>query len=141
MRYHVGWRLLFRVKDFSLAQDRIEEVRKALGVEVDVTACQQYWKMPGLWECSLKTAEMDRPLPEAVFDCLVLASKLAHGWFLQGPFVREGVLENFEGVFHVQANSSAANIAGLEWGSFGILSPQEKKTPEKQHLEKSTALR
>jgi hypothetical protein len=124
MLHHIAWRLLFRVKDLHKAQGRLEAVRQALGVEMTVTACQQYWKIPELWDCSLVSKDVVKPLPEAVFDCLVLASQLGNGWYLQGPLVKNGALAIFDGVLDVQ-KSSTPHVAGLEWGSFSIVPQQE----------------
>ncbi len=130
MRHQVSWRLMFRVKDRRKALGRIEEVRNALGVDVEVTVCEQYWKIPDLWECSLRTPEIDRSIPKAVFDCLTLANRLGNGWYLLGPLVKDDVLIVFEGVFGVQ-NSGTPYIAGLDWGSFSIISLQAEEEPNK----------
>src|SRR5260370_38263125 len=95
MRHQVSWRLMFRVKDRRKALGRIEEVRNALGVDVEVTVCEQYWKIPDLWECALRTPEIDRSIPKAVFDCLTLANQLGNGWFLLSPLVKALVFSPF----------------------------------------------
>lgn len=129
MRHYVSWRLMFRVKDRHKAQRRIEEVQKAFDVDVKVRTCKQYWELPELWECSLDTPESDRAVHEAVFDCLVLANRLGNGWYLLGPLVKDGILGIFDGIFDVQKNSSTPYVAGLEWGSFSIISHRSEETP------------
>lgn len=121
MQYHVAWRLMFRVKDRRKARGRIVEVRKAFGIDLEVTTCEQYWKLPELWECSVTGPECDRAVPEAAFDCLLLANKLGNGWYLLGPLVRDGALVVFTGVLDVR-NSSTPYIPRLEWGSFSVIS-------------------
>jgi hypothetical protein len=124
MLHHIAWRLLFRVKDLHKAQGRVEAVCQTLGVELAVTVCEQYWKIPELWECSLVSKDEEKPLPVAVFDCLMLASQLGNGWYVQGPLVNSSALAIFEGVFDLQ-KSSTPHVAGLEWGSFSIIPQQE----------------
>lgn len=120
MRHRISWCLMFRVKDLRKAQVRVEKVREAFGTEVEVRSCNQYWKLPELWDCQLETGEMDKPIPEAICDCLLLAGKIGNGWFLLGPLIKDGVLVVFKGVFGTQ-NSGTPYIAGFEWGSFSII--------------------
>ncbi len=126
MRHRICWRLMFRVKD-SQGPGRIGAVEKALGIELKVSECKRYWKIPELWECALQTADMDKNLPDEVFDCLLFACKLAKGWYVLGPAVSDDVVAVFDGVFDVR--SGATYVPGLEWGSFSIVSGQADQSP------------
>lgn len=124
MRYHVHWRLLFRVKDLRKARKRIEKVQEAFGLEIKIVLCERYWKIPALWDCSLDTPQVDNEPANATFDCLRLAQGLGNGWYLLGPMVKDGVLVVFSGIF--DARHGTAYIAGLDWGSFDIISERSE---------------
>lgn len=121
MAYYIHWRLMFRVKDERKARGRIEKVRQALELDVEVVQCEPYWKIAGLWVCLLKTPLLEKPVADTVLDCLTLAGRLANGWYVLGTTVNDGVLTFFDGVFDAKRGSTPY-IAGFEWGWFNVRS-------------------
>ena len=75
------------------------------------------WKMPKLWEVLL-LSEFTLPTRDGVFELLIIADRLASGWHVSGPLLRNGEVTVVDGVFN--PGPGHPHIAGLEWASFNV---------------------
>lgn len=112
----VNWRLMFRVNDAASAARCLASVRKVLPSQV-VEAPKPYWKLPELWEVTLRSP-LAAPIAEGVLDLLLTANRLANGWLVSGPTLEHGIVTAFSGIF--DAKSSRSHVAGLAWASFSV---------------------
>jgi hypothetical protein len=135
-RTTISWRLLFRVKNRTKAQRKIEEVRQAFGRGIEVTESKRYWKDESLWECSMSVQGESGSRADIVFDCLVLAARLGNGWYILG-LGGDGGLQVFSGVFDAH-QSGTPYVAGLEWASFDLNPPSNMPALER-HRPRPTA--
>jgi hypothetical protein len=87
------------------------------GYEID--DFKPYWKIPELWECSLTTPVPSESVAEQLLACLVIAYRLASGWFILGSLTAEKS-DGFEGIFNRESNGARSYVAGLEWASFEL---------------------
>jgi hypothetical protein len=88
-----------------------------LGRDLRVTTCERYWKIPELWTCSAECALTSSAATEQIAECLLLASRLANGWYVLGPhLLPDGAIEHFEGVFNRREPAVAAGR--LDWAEF-----------------------
>ncbi len=110
---------MFRVKSLEKAEGRLNEVRRLFGADFKVLCCEQYWKIPELWDCRIETTEKESPMSDVVFETLRLADALANGWHVTGPSVYENRLGMFSGVFNAKPKAGAY-LAGLDWASFSV---------------------
>jgi hypothetical protein len=115
----VGWTLMFRVRSHDKAKVQLRRAEELLGVELDLGTCERYWKIPELWTCSAATPFEAPSTAEQLTGCLLLANRLATGWYVLGPYLRpDGTLESFNGVF--DRRQSCAKMQSLEWAQFQV---------------------
>jgi len=125
------WTLMFRIGGADDADVQLREAQRLLGRDLRVSDRKRYWKIPELWTCSAAINLESASHEAQVCECLVLANRLAIGWYVLGPyFDSAGRLESFEGIFST-SNSSKAAMPLLEWAHFqlfdtGDSSPQAR---------------
>ena len=117
MPFEVAWSLMFRVNDAAAANRCITRVLAILAANVN-DAPKQYWKMPELWEVSLRSP-FGATTAEAVLNLMVVADRIASGWLITGPLIVDDAVTSLEGVFNAGA-ASRPHVAGLEWASFSV---------------------
>lgn len=116
MPLEVAWRLMFRVNNRVAADRCLARVLSTLCAEV-IDAPKPYWKIPELWEVSLRS-EFGSPPAEGITALLQAANSIASGWWVTGPTLNDGELLEFGGVFNNKHGGS--HVPGLEWGSFSV---------------------
>ena len=115
----VGWTLMFRVKNRDKATRELARAEELLGQQLSVNSCERYWKIPELWTCDAATSFEAPSTAEQITGCLLLANRLATGWYVLGPQLRpDGTLESFNGIF--DRRHSGAKIPSLEWAQFQV---------------------
>ena len=116
----VGWTLMFRVGSRDKANKALRRAQELLSHELRVSGCERYWKIPGLWTCNAATHFEAPSIAEQITGCLLLANRLATGWYVLGPYFRpNGSLENFGGIF--DRRQSGAKMQSLEWAHFQVV--------------------
>ena len=116
----VCWRLMYRVANRAALDKCLARTLPLLNNGHVLGECKPYWKIPELWECALKTPAPAESVPEQVLACLLIAYRLATGWYILGPLSAESA-NGFEGVFALGQGSARSNVLGLEWASFVLL--------------------
>jgi hypothetical protein len=116
----VHWRLMFRVNDRKAFDKCLARVLPLLGLGVVGGEGQPYWKIPELWECAVDGPALFGSAAEQVFECLLVAKRLAPGWHIGGFLSTDSAL-GFSGVFAAGPSGAASSVPGLEWASFDIV--------------------
>jgi hypothetical protein len=116
-RTTVNWILMFRVTSDDSARRELRRAEGLLGYELSVSKCERYWKIPELWTCDAAMRFEVSSINEQITHCLLLANRLAAGWYVLGPYLRpDGTLDKFEGIF--DHHRSGAKMQSLEWSQF-----------------------
>jgi hypothetical protein len=116
----IGLTLMFRVSSRDKAKKQLQRAQELLGHELRLSKCERYWKIPELWTCDTTTHFEVPSIAEQITGCLLLANRLATGWYVLGPHLRsDGTLETFGGTF--DHRQSGANMQSLEWAEFQVL--------------------
>jgi hypothetical protein len=82
--------------------------------------CKPYWKMPELWECNIESPVCVGTTGEQILGCLVVATRLATGWYILGTLSNESA-DGFSGVFNKEQGTVSGAAIGLEWASFDLV--------------------
>ena len=115
----VGWTLMFRVGSQDKANKELARAEELLGTPLCLGICERYWKIPELWTCDAAMSFEAPSTAEQITGCLLVANRLATGWYVLGPHLRpDGTLESFNGIF--DRRHSGAKIASLEWAQFQV---------------------
>jgi hypothetical protein len=113
------WTLMFRVATREEAERELERAQEALALALRVTGCARYWKIPELWSCDATAEIVVASVAEAVAQSLLLANKLAIGWYVLGPYLGDdGALESFEGIYSMRDKNTITPL--LEWAHFEV---------------------
>jgi hypothetical protein len=111
---------MFRVNDRRAFDKCLARALPVFGSCVVVSAGRPYWKIPELWECAVHGPALVGSAAEQVLGCLLVARRLASGWFVGGPLSADSAL-GFSGVFTAERSGSTSYALGLEWASFDIV--------------------
>lgn len=116
----VGWTLMFRVKNQDKATKELRRAEELLGTELCLGTCERYWKIPELWTCNAEMQFEAPSLAEQVTRCLLLANRLAIGWYVLGPNLgTDGTFHSFSGIF--DGHHPGTKLSNLEWAQFQLL--------------------
>ena len=117
----IYWRLMFRVSNRNKADKQFKRAEALLGQKFRTLCCEPYWKISGVWICEATAHISAKSVETQVTKSLLLANRLATGWYVLGPHVTEnGVLETLEGIFSRRDRSSQAKLQSLEWAHFQL---------------------
>jgi hypothetical protein len=117
----IRWVLMFRVATHDAAMAELRRAEELLGRTLQVSECEPYWKIPELWRCTALAELGPMPLHERNSTALILASRIAYGWYVLGPYLSdEGTLESFEGIFN---RDGPGGLASLDWAHFELVEP------------------
>jgi hypothetical protein len=109
------WVLMFRVATEEEAKRELAHAQETLGIVLRVERCERYWKIPELWTCTA-TSEIDAvSIADRVTQTLLLANKLAIGWYVLGPYLNDddGSLTHFEAIYSMNDKNTVTPL--LEW--------------------------
>jgi hypothetical protein len=115
------WRLMYRVNDRSTLDKCLERTLAHFGNNAELGECKPYWKIPELWECTIRTHFESGTIADHVVHCLTIATRLASGWYVSGNISPENSV-GFFGVFAKGKGHATDGFLGLEWASFDVLS-------------------
>jgi hypothetical protein len=114
------WHVFLRVKNDAKARLLLSRIETCLGMPVKLLECKRYWKDPELYDVSFGTkldiASTD--VTDAVYQTLVLAGRLGHGWEAQAPRTYDNGEFEFSGVRSSQCSNFS--VSGLKWASFSL---------------------
>ncbi len=116
----VRWRLIYRVDNRAAFDRCLARTLPLLGDGHVLGECEPYWKIPELWVCELKTPVPAESVPIQLHSCLLMAYRIATGWFILGSLSAESA-NGFEGIFARGRNGARSNVVGLEWASFELV--------------------
>lgn len=116
----VRWTLMFRVATRDEAEREMTHVQNALGVPLRMMDCERYWKIPELWSCGATMEIETTSIADCVTRSLLLANRLAIGWYVLGPYVSDDgtALESFEGIYTIRGENPIMPL--LEWAQFEV---------------------
>jgi hypothetical protein len=120
MASRVYWRLMYRVGNRRALDKCLARTLPLLSDDYILGKCKPYWKIPELWECALITPAPAESVPEQLFACLLLAYRLATGWYVLGS-LSAGSANGFEGCFALGQSGAHSHVVGLEWASFVLV--------------------
>jgi hypothetical protein len=120
MACSVYWRLMYRVSNRAALDKCLARTLSLLTDGYVLGECKPYWKIPELWECALTTPAPAESAPEQLLACLLIAYRLASGWYILGSLSAESA-NGFEGVFTLGRSGARSHVVGLEWASFVLL--------------------
>lgn len=115
------WRLMFRVANRAAFERCLARTLPLLGTGSEADEGHPYWKIPELWECNVVCPLPEGSVAEQVLTCILVAQRLATGWYILGSLSIESVV-GFTGVFSRSSpNGSFSTVTGLEWASFDVI--------------------
>ncbi len=115
------WTLMFRVPTREQAEHELGRAQEALGRSLRITNIERYWKIPELWTCGATAEIAAVSIADCVTQSLLLANKLAIGWYVLGPYVSDDgqTLESFEGIYSMLEKNPITPL--LEWAQFEVM--------------------
>jgi hypothetical protein len=111
---------MFRVANRAAFDRCLARTLPLLGGGLEADEGRPYWKMPELWECNIVCPLTGGSVAEQVLACLLVAQRLASGWYVLGSLSAESAV-GFSGVFSRGHNGSFSTVPGLEWASFDVV--------------------
>jgi hypothetical protein len=106
----VHWRVMLYTHSPDKAARLLARLSEALGLAVEASETEPYWKDPAVTQARFRTALNASSPAEAVFGVLLQGSRVSSGWQTSGPQEYEGNRWEFEAL-----SASGSRISGVDW--------------------------